>query len=436
MSRMEPRVVIRNGVLPQHGEGATVVLAGRRVAEVAPRGRAVEARPDDWNVDADGRLVIPGQVDAHAHLGLGALLRLAGLPGRSPPLPGDPEVLHGMAARTTPERLEPLVRAGGLAALRAGVTTVLDVLGGAPGAGAELLDAEARALSALGLRAGIAFGARGLPGGRDGPEALRAAACFAGAHAAHPLLRGMACLAGLADLSQESLDAAAELTRRAGLQACIGEDEGDLARTFARWGRRPVEVLSANGLLGARTVVAHAGTAVHAEGVAIANTGATLAVVPRAAMLRSAPLAPFSSFARLGVRVAFGTDGVFPDPAGEAVAAAMALRHAERSAGAAAGLVGRVAWPSAARLASTLFDEQVGALAPGALADVVVLDWRPSFPLPDVPEGELALLWAGAPAAWVIVDGRVRLREGRLLGGDEAEIAARAREAAQGVLAA
>jgi hypothetical protein len=55
-------------------------------------------------------------------------------------------------------------------------------------------------------------------------------------------------------------------------------------------------------------------------------------------------------------------------------------------------------------------------------------------PLPEVPAGDLALLWAGAPAAWVIVDGEVRLREGRLLGGDEAEIAAHAREAARALL--
>jgi len=66
-------------------------------------------------------------------------------------------------------------------------------------------------------------------------------------------------------------------------------------------------------------------------------------------------------------------------------------------------------------------------LVPGALADLVVLEWRPPFPLADAPDGDLAILFAGAPAAWAIVDGEVRLREGRLLGADEAEIAARAR---------
>jgi cytosine/adenosine deaminase-related metal-dependent hydrolase len=435
---MDARIVIRNAVLSHQGAGATVVLAGRRVAEVVPRGRTVEGRPGDWDVDADGRLVVPGQVDAHAHLGLGALIRLAGLPDRAPPTAGDlrADVLHGLGARTTPERLEPLVRAGALAALKAGVTTVLDVLAGAPGTAPELLDAEARALSTVGLRAGIACAARGAPGGGGGREEILAGARFAGAHAAHSLLRGMVGLAGLADLPEEALDAAAEHARRVGLQACVGEDESDLAQTFARWGRRPVEVLAESGLLGPRTIVAHAGTAVHAEGVAIADAGATLAVAPRAAMLGGAPLAPLPLFAGLGVKVAFGTDGLFPDPAGEAAAAAMALRHAERSARAAPGLLGRVAWPAAARLASTLFDEKVGEIAPGNLADVVVLDWRPPVPLPDAPEGDLTLLWAGVPAAWVIVDGVVRLREGRLLGGDEADVALRAREAAASLLAA
>ena len=87
-------------------------------------------------------------------------------------------------------------------------------------------------------------------------------------------------------------------------------------------------------------------------------------------------------------------------------------------------------WPGGARLAGRFFDGAFGALAPGAVADLVILDWRPAVPLPAVPLGDLALLWAGAPAAWAIVGGEVRLREGRLLGVDEPAVAARARAAA------
>jgi cytosine/adenosine deaminase-related metal-dependent hydrolase len=435
MAGVESRIVIRNGVVAGAG-AATVVVQGRRIAEVSPPGRAVEGLPGDWEVDAAERLVVPGLIDAHTHLGLGALLRRAGLPGQPSATLADPRAAawRALEDRLTPERLEPLVRDAAVGALRGGVTCALDFVRGAPGLARELLEAEARAISAAGLRAAVALGARGGRGRGAGADEVLAAAAFADSRASDRRLRGMIGLAGLADASEELLGAAAEHAARAGLHACLAEDEGDLAHAHGRWGRRPVEVLAERGLLGPRAVVAHAGTASHAEAALIADAGATLAVAPRAAMFRGAPLAPLRSFLALGAGVAFGTDGLFPEPASDALAAILALRHAERTAAAGAGLAGPVAWPAAARLASRLFGEPLGALSPGALADLVVLEWRPSSPLPDVGDGDLAILWAGAPAAWVLVDGEVRVREGHVLGADEAELAARAREAAAALL--
>lgn len=410
-----------------------MVVEGGRIVRVAGPGDRVAPLPGDWDVDADGRLVVPGGVDAHAHLALGALQRLAALPGRAPPTVADlrVDVRDPLERALTPDRVEPLVRAGALAALRAGITCVVDLVRGAPGATAEVLDAEARALRAVGLRAVVAHGARGARGGeRGGADEVAASAAFAARHAGDRTLRGAAGLCGLADASEELLEAAREPARVHGLVASIAEDESDLAHAFARWARRPVEVLAARGLLGPRTVVAHGGTAVHHEGLLLAEARANLAVTPRAAMFFGAPVPPLLPFAALGVPVLLGTDGLFPDVAGEAVAAAMVHRHAERTAGAAAGLVGRVAWPAAAKLATDLFGAPLGTIEEGALADLVVLDWRPPVPVPDVPPGDLALLWAGAAAAWVLVDGEVRLREGRLLGGDEGAIAEAARETA------
>jgi cytosine/adenosine deaminase-related metal-dependent hydrolase len=314
MGAMEGRLVIRNGVVPPAGAGATVVVEGRRVAEIAAPGVAVEGRPGDWDVDADGRLVVAGGIDAHGHLALGALLRLAGLPGRPPPTIADLRagVRRPLEDRSTPERVERLVRAAALATLRAGVTCVLDLVRGAPGTAAAALDAEARALEAIGLRAVVAHGARGDRRGEGGTEEVLASAAFAERHAAHPRVRGAIGISGIAEASDALLEAAAAPARTRGLLACVGEDETDLAHAFVRWARRPVEVLRDRWLLSPRTLVAHAGTAVHAEAVALAESGAALAVAPRAAMRpcssarrcrrssRSPPWASRSSSGRTG----------------------------------------------------------------------------------------------------------------------------------------
>jgi cytosine/adenosine deaminase-related metal-dependent hydrolase len=435
---VETRIVIQGAVLPggPAAQGATILVEGRRIAAVLPGGQPVAPRPGDWEVDAAGRLVVPGGIDAHSHLALGALLRLAGLPAR---FAGSVLELRAsfrapLEDRLDPEALEALSAAGALAALRAGVTCVLDLCRAAPGREGEALSAVARGVARPGLRAALAYGASDLGGAQRGLAGAQAAAAFARQAKAEPTLRGMAGLDGLAATGPETLAALAEPAAGFGLHASISEDEADLARAYARSFLRPVQVLGSTGLLGPRTVVAHGSTLSAAEANLLARSESWVAATPRAAQWCGAGLAPVELLAARDAAVTLGTDGLFPDLAGEAMALTLALRGARRGGVPPAELLGHVVWPAGAALASRLFGDRVGAVEEGALADLVVLDWRPPLPLPEVPEGDLALLWAGAPAAWVIVDGKVRLREGRLLGADEAEISARAREAAARVL--
>ncbi|HEY6107047.1 MAG TPA: amidohydrolase family protein [Anaeromyxobacteraceae bacterium] len=414
----------------------SIVVEGRRISLVAAGGQRLDPRPGDWEVDAAGRLVVPGGVDAHAHLAVGQLLRLAALP---------PRLWHSVAevrarfrtpleAQLGPEALEALAAAGALAALHAGVTCVLDLARGQPGREEEALPAVARGARRVGLRAALAYGANDLGGEHRGLAGVRAGAAFAQEVSGDRLLRGMAGLDGLALAGARTLAALAEPASRHGLHASVAEDDGDLAHAYAAAFLRPVPFMGQSGLLGPRTVVAHGGTTGGDEAALLARTDAFLVVTPRAALSWGAPMPPLEALAVHDVSMALGTDGLYPDLAGEALALEMMLRRTRGHAPVHSELLGHVLWPSGAAIASRLYGEPLGTIAPGALADLVVLEWRPSFPMPEASEGDSALLWAGAPAAWAIVDGVVRLREGRLLGGDEAEIAARAREAAAQVL--
>jgi cytosine/adenosine deaminase-related metal-dependent hydrolase len=432
------RLVIRGAAIA--GEppcfDATVVIEEARIAAVAKAGEAVEPLPGDWNIQADGRLLVPGSVDAHTHLTLGPLLRSAGLPER---FPGS---LRGLRLgfrkpvedRLDPAALEALASVSALAALRAGVTCVFALERGAPGEELESLFAAERAVRRAGLRASIAYGASDLGGTDRGLAAARAAQEFGAARRADPLVRGMAGLDGLYATTRKTLEALAEPAGSLGLHASIGEDGSDLERSWAIDGKRPVELLEAKGLLGPRTLVAHGSTTGSDEANLLRRADSALVATPRSAAWWGVGLPPFEILAAHEVPVALGTDGLFPGTAGEAVALTMHLRRRGSGPSAPPELLGHAVWPTAALLAGQLFGDRLGVVEPGALADLALLEWRPSAAAPEGNDGDVAILWAGAPAAWVIVGGEVRLREGVPLGVDAAEVAALAREAARRTL--
>jgi cytosine/adenosine deaminase-related metal-dependent hydrolase len=434
------RIVIRGAALAGDPPrlGTTVVVEGRTIAWVAAAGEEVPPRPGDWDVDADGRLLVPGGVDGHTHLALSPLWRLAGLPGR---FPGSVRQMrlgfrHPAEDALDSEALEALATAGALAALRAGVTCALALERGAPGRERESVEAAARAVDRVGLRAVLAYGASDMGGAERGAAGVEASAGFAGARRDHPRVRGMAGLDGLFATGAQTLEALAGPAAAHGLHASISEDGADLERSWAIDGKRPVELLEAKGLLGPRTVVAHGSNVGSDEANLIRRADAVLMTTPRAAAWWGGELPPYEVLAAHETPIGLGTDGVFPDLASTAVSVTMGLRRRRSGPLPPAELLGHVLWPTAAVAAGQLFGGRLGAIEAGALADLVLLDWRPAGVPPEGSDGDVALLWAGAPAAWAMVDGEVRLREGQPLGVDPAEVAARATEAARRVLAA
>lgn len=439
MARVSTRLVIRRALLVRDppASGATVVVEGGLITRIALPGEPVAPEPGDWDIDADGRLVVPGCVDAHTHLAVGALLRFAGLPGR---YPGSQRALRQGFRRPVEERLAPadveaLAGAAALSALRAGTTTVIALERAMPGQELATLEAAERAVRAVGIRALLAHGASDLGGADRGRDSARAAMDFASPRATDPLVRGMAGLDGLHATTRETLDELAEPAARFGIHASVGEDGSDLDRSWGLEQRWPVQLLDESGLLGRSTIVAHGTTLSTPEAEAIRVADATLVVPLRAARHWGVDLASLDLAAAAEVPVALGTDGLFADLAGEAVELAGHLRRRRSGPSPAGEFLEESVWPTAAALASQLLGTRLGSVQAGAAADLVILDWRPSGVEPEGRGGNAAALWAGAPASWVVVAGEVRLREGVALGVDPVEVSARAVEAARRALA-
>ena len=286
-------------------------------------------------------------------------------------------------------------------------------------------------MRAVGIRAVLAHGASDLGGVERGRASARAATEFAAPRVGDPLVRGMAGLDGLHATTRETLDALTEPAGRFGIHASIGEDGSDLERAWGLEQKWPIQLLDDSGLLGSSTVVAHASTLSSPEAEAIRAADAALVVPLRAARYWGVDPASLDLAAAAEVPIALGTDGLFPDLGGEAVELAAHLRRRRSAPPPGADFLEDSVWPTGAALAGQVLGTRLGMVEAGAAADLAILEWRPAAVEPEGRGGNAAVLWAGAPASWVIVGGEVRLREGVALGVDPVEVSARAVEAAR-----
>jgi 5-methylthioadenosine/S-adenosylhomocysteine deaminase len=391
---MDGRLLFKNCTLLE-GErlerGRVVVVVGGRVALVAPDADA-PALPGDWAVDAKGRLLVPGRVDAHACL-------------TAPPL--------APSAWSTSE-VEALSAASLARALRSGVTCVFEHLAGVQQP-AEALAAEALTAERLGIRL-LASHATGGPGW-EGP--LEANVDFVRAWAGHPLVRGALGISRLADAPEPMLARVASAGAGVGAAVHLGlaETDEDLVLTYQTYGLRTVERLARHGLLGPRTVAAHARCVDGHEARVLAERQVLVAWSP----LRDL-LAEGHGFEALWLpehRVALGTSGLGTLPQQWDAALAMARKSGRLGRLWAQELVSALFLGGAAELVADLYGAPAGHVVPGALADLVLLDMLPAE---DGLTLESAAEMSRAPVAWTVVEGRVVVRDGQLLGADALEL--------------
>jgi cytosine/adenosine deaminase-related metal-dependent hydrolase len=280
---------------------------------------------------------------------------------------------------------------------------------------AEALAAEALTAERLGIRL-LASHATGGPGW-EGP--LEANADFVRAWAGHPLVRGALGISRLADAPEPMLARVASAGAGVGAAVHLGlaETDEDLVLTYQTYGLRTVERLARHGLLGPRTVAAHARCVDGHEARVLAERQVLVAWSP----LRDL-LAEGHGFEALWLpehRVALGTSGLGTLPQQWDAALAMARKSGRLGRLWAQELVSALFLGGAAELVADLYGAPAGHVVPGALADLVLLDMLPAE---DGLTLESAAEMSRAPVAWTVVEGRVVVRDGQLLGADALEL--------------
>ncbi len=397
---------------------ADVVLAGDRVVEVGSAPPGVRRR------DCTGTLIVPGNVCAHHHL-YSALSR--GMPYRLAPPVTFTEILQRVWWRLDRALDEQAIRAsalrGGLDALRAGTTTIVDHHA-SPYAIDGSLDIIAETLDQLGVRSVLCYEVSD----RDGLD--RAAAGIAENRRfvtrADGLARGMMGAHASFTLCDATLEQLVDAARGdgVGIHIHVAEDAADQDDAHARAVHGVVERLDRAGVLTDRALLAHGVHVAPAEMHAVGDTGATVVCNPRSNMNNAVGHSPFNHLGRgAGARVALGTDGIGGDLFAESQVGFFRAREADVATPGDWPLV-RLA--EGARFAGDMHGEPLlGTVRPGAPADLVVLDYP--TPTPVTAEnlvGHWVFGLSSAQVRDVLVAGELVVADRRSTRVDEAEVAA------------
>ena len=222
------------------------------------------------------------------------------------------------------------------------------------------------------------------------------------------------------DLLAGIRDAAAARGARVTIHVSQSATEGETLRS--RHGRSPTGQLAHVGLLGPDLVAAHCVYASDDDLALIGDAGATVVNCP-ASFARGAVSAVWQRTAARGIRTGIGLDGYAMDTIGELRTAALVSKLASGLSedATARELVAAATVDGAAALGR----EDIGRIAPGCRADVVVVNLGGAHLAP-VSDPLKTMVWHAGTSdiEAVIVDGRLVVEGGRHLLVDEDAIVA------------
>ena len=376
--------LITLGEDPQILKDRALYIDGDRIAALGAEAALRSRYPQAEIVDARGQYVMPGGICAHTHF-YGAYARGMAIPG---PAPRDfPQILQRLWWPLDRALDRESVRASALVclldAIKHGTTSLIDHHA-SPNCIEGSLDVIGEAVDAAGLRAVLCYEVTDRNGMGEMQAGIAENLRFLEASAAHPRLRGAFGLHASFTLNDESLAAcAAAIPAAAGYHVHVAEHEADQEDSLRRSGARVVERLDRFGIWRDQTIAAHCVHIDAAERDILRERGVWVSHQPRSNMNNGVGAADIDGMLAAGLKLCLGNDGFSNNMWAEWKAAYLLQKVIHRDPRRADGLrIAQMAWAHNARLMEQFFPgERIGELSPGALADLILVDYQPFTPL-------------------------------------------------------
>ena len=442
---------------------ANILIDGDTIVAVAPDAEFADANEGAVRViDGNGRLIMPGLVNAHFHSPVNHLK------GSLDSLPLEVFMLYESpaldAAALSPRAAYVRTMLGALEMLRNGVTSVQDDAFFVPAPSPETIDAVMQAYADSGIRATVALDQPNVPEldklpflqdmlpsdlkadlAKPAPmDAAGLLACYdyllANWHGAEDgRLRAAVSCSAPQRVTPDYFAALDALSRERDLPFYVHVLETKLQRVLGHekfGGRSLVRYVRDLGLLSDRINVIHAIWIDDADIAMIAEAGAVVAHNPISNLRLGSGVMPFRRLRDSGVPICLGTDEAIAD---DAINMWLVAKLA--------GLIHNITdrdyerWPTAGEILDCLIGggaramrqgRTLGRIAPGYQADLILLDLDtlPFTPLNDLKR-QLVYCESGGSVRLTMVAGQIVVEDGRVTTVDEAALKAEARDYAR-----
>ena len=415
-------------------EDGAIVISGDRIEFVGPREEAERKYGAERTLDAGGKFIFPGFVNAHTHM-FQVLLR--NLAVDMVLLEWLKRVIHPALLKFEEDDVYVGALLGCLENIKSGVTCIVDNHYG------RHFDAVLRAMVEAGVRGCVPRGGYVVNAKeelledpdhilRDTERLIREWHGAAGGRIMVGVAPMHPCFA-----TREFLLKAKELSDRYGVvyHTHTGESREDQELNREFHGQTDVELLHELGILSPRYHAVHGVWVSQREIGYLAEAGAHVIHNPVSNMYMGSGVAPVPEMLAAGVNVALGTDGPASNNCQDIIQTMKfaACLHKVSKLDPAAITARQVLEMATINGAKALgLEDQIGSLEAGKKADITIVDMeKPHIAPVHDPIGSLVYCAHGSDVDTVIIDGRVVMERGEVKTIDEGEILERAYRVAQ-----
>ncbi|NLB28365.1 MAG: putative aminohydrolase SsnA [Clostridiaceae bacterium] len=385
--------------------------------------------PDDEVLDAQGRVIMPGMINAHTHI-YSSYARGMGV---SKPTRNFPEILKNLwwalDRSLAMEDNELSAYTTYIDSIRNGVTTLFDHHA-SPHAVEGSLFTLAEAAKKTGIRGSFSMELSDRDGVKTADQEIKENVDFIKAMNTdeQDMVKGMFGMHASFTISDKTMEKVKKAMDgiEAGYQIHGGEGREDQYDSLKKYDMRVTERLLGWGLLGPRSIAVHAVNVNGRELDILAETDTTVVHNPMSNMGNAVGATPVLGMLRRGIRLGLGTDAYTHDMF-ESIKVSKILqshRLSDPTVGFSQAL--QLQYEGNPAIAALHFKRPLGVLKAGAYADVITLDYFPFTPFGgDNWKGHLLFGGYGRMTNDVVINGKLVMRNREILTVDEEKIFAR-----------